>query len=49
MESELDSSDIEITSNNLKIIAQLGVETYNIDIGLLNILNEKSFAVLLLN
>jgi hypothetical protein len=46
MESELDSSEIEITTNNLKIIAQLGVETYNIDIGLLKIMNDKSFAVI---
>jgi hypothetical protein len=47
MESELDSSDIEITSNNLKIISQLGVESYNIDIGLLNLMSDKSFAVII--
>lgn len=38
LEEELDATDDEIIENNLGLIASFGVETYRIDVGLLNIM-----------
>ena len=45
IEAELDASDLDIISNNLRIIEQLDKETYNIDMGLLDLIKDKNYSV----
>lgn len=44
IEAELDASDLDIISNNLRIIEQLDKETYNIDMGLLDLIKDKNYS-----
>lgn len=40
LEDELDATDEQIVQNNLGLVASFGVETYRIDLGLLNIIKK---------